>query len=187
MRRRKPRSRRHGGLFLLQLWRPLSPSPALSHRLPHRVERNQSRAGRAAGTPEISQKPQSIAAQGRRGWGSPPHHSWSPQDWRQGDPEAAAAPGDKPSKASQGGGADGKAQMRGAWLIQPPKLCAREHEADGVPGTHGRGRAPHLCTSPGPGTSEPCVPASFSLAPSSFQSLLLLQLNELKHLFHSFH
>lgn len=126
--------------------------------------------------------------------GEPPPRSWSPQDWRQGDPEAAVAPGeplpgDKPSKVSQGGGADGKAQMRGAWLTQPPKLCAREHEADSVPGTHGRGRAPHLCTSPGPGTSEPCVPASFNLAPEtpSFQSRLLLQLNELKHLFHSFH
>lgn len=111
--------------------------------------------------------------------------SWSPQAWRQGDPEAAVAPGeplpgDKPSKVSQGGGADGKAQMRGAWLTQPPKLrgkgtggrwCCPEHTAEAEP-----------TPLPAPRTraSEPCVLASCDSAPETpfFQSLLLLRLNE---------
>ena len=115
---RNPRPRRDGGLFLLQLQRPLSPSPALSHRLPAQSRKE---SGAGLGRQQAlemrflrSRSPSRLREAGAER--EPPPRSWSPQDWRQGDPEAAVAPGeplpgDKPSKVSQRGGADGKAHM----------------------------------------------------------------------------
>lgn len=188
---RNPRPRRDGGLFLLQLQRPLSPSPALSHRLP---PQSAEESGAGLGGQQAlemrflrSCSPSRLREAGAEGEPPrpPPPRSWSPQAWRQGDPEAAVAPGeplpgDKPSKVSQVGGADGKAQMRGAWLTQPPKLrgkgtggrqCCPDHTAEAEP-------AP--LPAPRTRASEPCVPASCDSAPETpfFQSLLLLWLNE---------